>query len=227
MTDEPSEALKPFLNLQASNPLMVRRVLNLLTESPFFYRSDDADAFDFLRYNRRALAGFFKEIYDWELAETPHCFRLSKTRWENTGLSTAQRLTFDLASRNECLAFLFLLLFYERRSAEEDYRPGDAEPWRFRYGTFFDFARERFAAALHDDDGTPQLEDAEVQRVLKALWPKLLRYRFIELLPFDSGEAAPDRESRIYTVLPAMWSYNTAAAADIIRRWEGSSHAEE
>ncbi len=212
--------LSAFQHLLETYPQQTRRVLNLLTESPFFYRSDAPNDFDFITFNKPVLTAWFRMVFGWELMGTGACFRLCKDHWENRELKWSQRSVFRLTKRNECLAFLTLLIFFEKRTASEGYSPDDPEPFRFRYKDFFDFAKEQFQTLLRDAEGHPKLTDKEVQNVLRELWPQLIDYRFIAYLEPERDDGTPTEEEKIYTALPALWSYNTTTAAEILRRWQ-------
>ncbi|RLC45541.1 MAG: hypothetical protein DRI23_13410, partial [Candidatus Cloacimonadota bacterium] len=53
--------------LEHLNNYHVRAVLNILTESPFFYRNDDVDLFDYVRSNQDDFHQFFTHFFGWEL----------------------------------------------------------------------------------------------------------------------------------------------------------------
>ncbi len=227
MSDSDAYDLTAFNTLLNKEPQRVRRVLNLLTESPFFYRSDAPDDFDFIRYNRRALENWFREVFGWDLMISGTCCRLCKSIWENKELKWSQRSVFRLTGRDESLAFLIFLIFFEKRTASDGYAPDDPEPFRFRYGDFFEEAKAQFKVLLRQADGTPRLTDADVQKVLRTLFPKLEEFRFVAYLEPERDDPRPNEEDKIYTALPALWSYNTVTAAEILRRWQGEEHGNE
>src|SRR2546425_6724196 len=91
-------------------------VLNVLTESTFFYKEDDPDLFFFLRRNRAAFRELFENYFGWRFHLDRQCARLLKERQYNEALRPSQRALFDLRRRDECLLFALLLEFHE----EED-----------------------------------------------------------------------------------------------------------
>ncbi len=193
----------------------VQAMLNVLFEAPFFYREDDPDLFAFLRRNRAEFTQFFDELFDMRLVIDARCARLYKTTWFNRALKPSQHDVFELTRRDECMAFLLVLEFYERLLEERNVDIDDDVPLRFEFGELFAFARDRsqqlLRSAAPDDDG--------VRRLLRDLVPTLLRYRFLR-------EIAPDREERIgldrdrflYECLPALHHYDVRAlGASVVR----------
>jgi uncharacterized protein DUF2398 len=183
----------------------VRRVLNVLLEAPFFYRSDDPDLFAFLRKNRAELERFFHELYGWQLVCDARGARLYKERWYNPALTQRQHDVFDLARRDECIAFLLVLEFHEHLLDERNVSIEDPGPLRFEFGELHAYARARLqgelGAAAPDDDG--------VRRLLRGLMPTLLRYRFLaELEPEREDRGSVDRENLIYECLPGLYLYD-------------------
>jgi hypothetical protein len=189
----------------------VQAVLNALVEAPFFYREDDPDLFAFLRRYRADFARFYEELYDWRLVVDTRCARLYKTRWHNRALKPSQHDVFDLTRRDDCLAFLLVLEFYERLLDERNVDPDDPDPVRFEFGELFAFARERLRAELleqaPDDDG--------VRKLLRNLMPILLRYRFLREIPPDRDERdGLDRDRFIYECLPGLHHYDVRALGE-------------
>jgi hypothetical protein len=183
----------------------VQAVLNVLAEAPFFYRSDDPDLFAFLRRNRAEFARFYEELYDWRLVVDVRAARLYKTRWHNRALKPSQHDVFDLTRRDDCLAFLLVLEFYEHLLDERNADVDDPEPLRFEFGHLFAFARERLHVELRD--AAP--DDDGVRRLLRDLVPTLLRYRFLrEILPERDERAGLDDDRWLYECLPALHHYD-------------------
>jgi hypothetical protein len=183
----------------------VTRALNALVEAPFFYREDDRDLFAFLRKNRAAFSRFYEDLYGWELVVDARCARVYKTRWHNRALKPSQHDVFDLTTKNECIAFLLVLEFYEHLLEERNVAVDDPEPLRFLYGELFTFARRRLADEL--GEGAPDEEG--LRRLLRELFPTLLRFRFLRRLEPDpdlrDGLAL---EQEIYECLPALYHYD-------------------
>ena len=186
----------------------VQAVLNVLIESPFFYKSDSPDLFAFLRRNLSEFQRFYEEFYSWKLVADHRAARLYKPRWHNPALKPSQHDVFEVTRRDECIAFLLVLEFYEHLLEERNASPDDPELPRFEFGDLFAFARSRLqealAAGAPDDDGT--------RRLLRALMPKLLRYRFLREVPPPREEREglhPDRY--LYDCLPALHHYDVRA----------------
>jgi hypothetical protein len=186
----------------------VQAVLNVLVESPFFYKSDSPDLFAFLRRNLSEFQRFYEELYGWRLVADARAARLYKARWYNPALKPSQHDVFELTRRDECIAFLLVLEFYEHLLDERNASPDDPAPPRFEFGELFAFARGRLQEVLEqdapDDDGT--------RRLLRSLMPTLLRYRFLREVPPSREEREglhPDRY--LYDCLPALHHYDVRA----------------
>ncbi len=197
----------------------IQSVLNVLVEAPFFFREDDPDLFAFLRRHRAEFVRFYDELYDWRLVVDVRCARLYKTRWHNPALKPSQHDVFDLTRRDECLAFLLVLEFYERLLDERNVDPDDPEPLRFEFGELFEFAggrlREELGGDAPDDDG--------VRKLLRGLMPTLLRYRFLREIPPDRDDRIGlDKDRYLYECLPALHHYDVrvlgkSALRDVLR----------
>lgn len=227
MSSEPEARRRTFFEHLAG--ARVQAVLNVLIESPFFYRSDSPELFAFLRRNLAEFQRFYEELYGWRLVLDARSARLYKPRWYNAALKPSQHDVFDLSRRDDCIAFLLVLEFYEHLLEERNVSPDDPEPLRFEFGELFAFSKSRFQEVLGssapDDDGT--------RRLLRTLMPLLLRYRFL-------GEVAPSREEReglhpdqyLYDCLPALHHYDvralgpSALAAALRVAPEGSTNEE-
>lgn len=189
----------------------VRRALNVLVEAPFFYRDDDEELFAFLRKNRAAFERFYEEMYGWRLVVDARCARVYKTTWHNRALKPSQHDVFEPTRRDECIAFLLVLEYYEHLLDERNVSFDDPDPLRFELGDLFGFARERLAAEL----GEAAPDDEGVRRILRAVMPVLLRYRFLR-------ELSPERELRdrveddqiLYECLPALHHYDVRALGE-------------
>jgi hypothetical protein len=188
----------------------VQRALNVLLEAPFFYAADDPDLFAFLRRNRAEFARFFQELYGWQLVVDARGARLYKDAWHNPALRRRHRNAFDLSRRDECLGFLLVLEFHEHLLDERNTSVDDPEPLRFQFGELFEFALGRFREEL--GDRAPD-EDG-VRRILRAIVPTLLDFRFLrELEPAHDERALVDRENLIYECLPALYLYDVRVLA--------------
>jgi hypothetical protein len=186
----------------------VRKVLNVLCESPFFYRTDDPNLFLFLRRNRAEFDRFYRELYGWQLVVDPHCARLVKDVWHNRALKPSQHDVFSLTRRDDCIAFLLVLEFHEHLLDERNASIDDPDPLRFQFGELFEFAAARLREEL--GEGAPPAED--VRKILRSLVPTLLRFRFLrELEPEVSERDEVDRENLIYECLPGLYLYDVRA----------------
>lgn len=186
----------------------VSKVLNVLVEAPFFYQSDDPDLFAFVRKHRAEFQRFYDEFYGWQLIVDGRCARLFKAEWHNRALKPSQHDVFDLTRRDDCIAFLLVLEFYEHLLEEQNVAPDATEPLRFQFGQLYDFAVGRFAEAL--GERTPDGDG--VRKILRGLMPTLLRFRFLrELQPERDERSEVDRENLIYECLPALYLYDVRA----------------
>lgn len=181
----------------------VRRINNVLLESPFFYRDDDEDLFLYLRRNKAAFKSMFDAHFGFELVVEPRCARLLKSRWCNRAIKPSQHDVFDLTRRDDCIAFLLVLEFYEHLLEQQNLSVDDAEPPRFYFGDLFEFVRERFTEEQADD--AP--DDAQLKKSLRRLVERLLRYRFLRELAPDADDHI-DRDNLIYECLPGLYCYD-------------------
>lgn len=183
----------------------VQQVLNVLVEAPFFYPADDPDLFGFLRRHREDVARFFEEAFGWQLVVEPQVARVYKPRWHNGALKRSQHDVFTLTRKDDCVAFLLVLDFYERLLEE---RGADGSvALRFEMGELFGHAKERLAGV--DDDG--------VRRLFRELVPQLLRYRFLREVEADADHAlAPER--CVYECLPGLHAYDVRALGEGVLR---------
>ena len=95
---------------------LVRAALNILMESPYFYKEDDERAFlTVLRY-RQSFAAFFEKFFGWTLVADAKCVRLHKPKWFNEAITVPNRDMFGFTRRDECVGFRLLLEFFERES---------------------------------------------------------------------------------------------------------------
>lgn len=192
--------------LLQQNPARVQAVLNVLLESPYFYKTDNEDLFFYLRRHQREFAAFFKEHFNWDLTLDGKCARLYKPDWFNDRITPKNRDIFDFTRRDECIGFMLLLEFFEVRLEQESASVEDVENLRFRFGDFLQYAHSRFRE-LYPDEADAYTEDAVRARALRPIMPQLEKYRFLERLdPPADEEIAPD--DTIYEALPALWHYN-------------------
>ena len=182
----------------------VRRINNILLEAPFFYREDDEDLFLYLGRHRRAFERAFEEGFGWELVVERQVARLIKPSWCNPALKPTQHDVFDLTRRDDCIAFLLVLEFYEHLLDEQNLSIDDAERPRFFFGSLFEFARERYAEVLGAAVGP---DDAAIKKSLRRLVERLLRFRFLRELAPEPDDVV-NRENLIYECLPGLACYD-------------------
>lgn len=184
-------------------------VLNCLTESPFFYREDDPDLFEYLRRQRAEFARFFEESFGWDLHLDRKCARLFKPRQYNPALTPKQRHLFDLTRRDECLLFMLLLEFHEGELARLNVHHEHDEDLRFELADFVAFAVGRYRREL--GDAGPG--DRELFASVQSLFRELERHRFLEAVEraeLAAGESLPagQTERVLYAFRPGIRCYD-------------------
>lgn len=192
----------------------VRAVLNILVESPYFYVVDDQDLFYFLRRHRREFAEFFTAYYGWVLLMDSKCARVYKAEWYNKAVNPAARNLFNFTKRDECLAFMMLLEFYEHQLEENGMTADDKENLRFRFGDLLTHVCRRLGECF-PDKGATYTEDAVRAKILKPIMPELEKYRFVKKIkPPEDLDARED--DLIYEALPALYHYNGSTLGRVI-----------
>jgi len=189
------------------NHKQARRVVNVLLEAPFFYRADDDALFLFLRRHRAVFERFFDDTFGWELLVDRQCARLYKPQWHNSALKPSQHDVFELTRRNDCIAFLLVLEYYEHLLEEQNLSMDDPDGPRFYFGSLFEFAVARFAEVLAD--GAP--DETAVRKLLRGLMPTLLRYRLLAEIEPPRDDPQVDRDNLIYECLPGLRCYDVRA----------------
>ena len=195
--------LEEIMSESGQNEQKVQKILNILLEAPYFYREDDLSLFLFLSKYKRAFAGFFKKFYGWELIVEFKCARLYKPAWYNEKVTEANRDMFNFTKRDECVAFLLLLEFFERELQEQSVSTDDKENLRFLFGSFLGFAGDRFREVFPARKAYYTGE--QVRRIVRSIMPTLLKYRFLREIP--RGEDDGEGGDTIYECLPALWLY--------------------
>ena len=191
----------------------VRAVLNILMEAPYFYKTDDERLFLVLMRYKKAFAAFFEKFYGWELVMDDKCARLYKPKWYNEKVTTPNRDMFTFTKRDECIAFLVLLEFFERECREQGVTADDRDNLRFRFGDLLEYAAGRFRALLPEKrDG---YTDERVRQVLRDIMPTLVRYRFLQKVRPSADDSVSESDT-IFECLPAMWHYQAAQLAEPI-----------
>jgi hypothetical protein len=194
-----------------SSAAKVQAALNVLLEAPYFYKTDDEELFLFIRRYAREFAGFFERAFGWSFTADAKCARVYKPQWHNERITPSNRDLFNFTRRDECIAFLLLLEFFETKLEEEAVGIDEPDNLRFRFGELLDFERRRFQETF--PEAARDYGDEAVRRLLRAVMPQLERYRFLlRLKPPDDDIATPE-EDVIYECLPALWHYNAAAVA--------------
>ena len=202
MTDSPQ-----WDQLLTRNGERVRTVLNILLESPYFYREDNENAFNFLKRHRSEFSSFFQSFFGWILVVDNKCARIYKEKWHNPMITESNRDLFNFTKRDECVVFMMILEFFEHQLDENDMTIEDKDNCRFRFGDLLEFCARRFIELFENgaDRYTPEYLRA---RVLRQVFPVLERYRFIRKIPPPPGELITE-EQTIYEALPAMYHYNS------------------
>ncbi len=195
-------------NLSRLNEHHVRAILNILIESPFFYRTDDVDLFAYLRSNQDDFNQFFTHFYGWELYVDRSVARVIKPNEFNNALKSSQRDLFDLTRRDECVLFLLLIEFYEKLLRDLNISYDDEGSVRFLLADFVQYAINRFIEELGEGKGN----DKAVLEAARRVFPKLIRYRFIDQIEkedADKDETLPGgmREHVMYEFLPGIHCY--------------------
>jgi hypothetical protein len=192
-------------DLLAKQKSRVQAVLNTLLESPYFYRADHEENFLFLRRYQREFATFFEDVFGWQLVADAKCARLYKEAWFNDRITPSNRDMFNFTKRDECVAFMLLLEFFEHKLEEDAASVEEPENIRFRFGDLLLFERNRFAELFAEQAG--DYGDEGVRRILRPVMPQLEKYRFLAKIdPPDDEAVEPD--DTIYECLPALWHYS-------------------
>lgn len=190
---------------------LVRTALNVLMESPYFYKTDDERVFlAVLRY-RQAFVAFFEKFFGWTLVVDAKCARLYKPKWFNEAITPPNRDMFGFTKRDECIAFLLLLEFFEREAREQGITVDDRDNLRFRFGDWLEASARRFRELLPEKRDV--YTDERVRQVLRGIMPSLERYRFLRKVRPSSEDVVNESET-IYEALPALWHYQAAQLAE-------------
>lgn len=192
----------------------VRKVLNILIESPYFYVEDDHDAFLFLRKHRVEFVEFFKQFYGWSLLIDAKCARVYKAEWHNSAITPANRALFTFSKRDECLAFMILLEFFEQQLEENGMTVEDKHNLRFQFGDLLDYSQKRFVEVFPDKQGEYS-QDRIRDKIWKSVMPELEKHRFLTKIDPPEDLQASTAEL-IYEAMPALYHYNAAALSRTI-----------
>ena len=173
----------------------VQAVLNILLESPYFYKKDHEESFLFLSRYQREFSAFFETFYGWQLVVDAKCARLYKPDWYNSAITPKNREMFDFTRRNECLAFMLLLEFFEQRLEEDSASVDEHENIKFRFGELLMFEGQRFRELFPEEAET--FSDEQVRQILRPVIPQLEKFRFLEKLDPPSDEII-EQDDTIY-----------------------------
>lgn len=207
-----------YAELRAKYPDRFIAINNILTEAAWFYRTDEPELFYELQHYEAAFRDFYRENFGWELRVDGKCARLVKDRVHNPALGAAGIVEFKLRGRDEYIAFLLLIEFYEKLLSEQSLAASDRENPTFTFGEYLEHVAGRMAALF------PERTDLDAEtvkkKILRGLMDKLLAYRFLRELPKE-GERV-EQEKTIYEALPACYCYNAGA---LEKNLEGLHHA--
>ena len=188
----------------------VRAVLNILLEAPYFYKTDDERLFLVLMRYKRAFEAFFEKFFAWKLVMDGKCARLYKPKWFNEEITLPNRDMFTFTKRDECMAFLLLLEFFERECREQGVTADDRENLRFRFGDLLEYSSSRFRVLMSGKE--ENYTDERVRQILKGIMPQLEKYRFLHKVKPSADDSVSESET-IFECLPAMWHYQAAELA--------------
>ncbi len=186
----------------------VHGVMNILLESPYFYRKDDEELFLFLSRYRFDFEKHFRKYFNWQLIIDTKCARLYKDKWYNKSLTEGQRSRFHLSKRDECLAFIMLLEFFEHQVEEHDLRVDEDDNLKFYYKDFHQYCHKRFLE-LYPNEAEKYKGESIRSNILRKLFDKLILNRFLAKLPAPEHMSVKADEV-IYEALPALYHYNAA-----------------
>lgn len=193
--------------LREKHPEQVKAVLNILLESPYFYRSDNDTMYLFLRRYQQEFREFFRKYFAWELIMDEKCARIYKDSWFNEAVTPANRLQFRLGKRDECIAFMLLIEYYEKLLEENSMTVEDTGNPHFKFGDLLEHQQRRFMELFEAERDKYTAEHIR-KNILSPLMPRLIKYRFIRELPRPHGLEVT-RDQYIYEALPALYHYNT------------------
>lgn len=193
--------------------VLVQTALNVLMESPYFYRADDERTFQALRHYRQAFAAFFDKFFGWTLVMDAKCARLYKPKWCNEAITPPNRDMFGFTRRDECMGFLLLLEFFEREAREQNVAADDRDNLRIRFGDWLEHAAARFRELL--PERREAYTDEKVRQILRGLMPTLERYRFLRKVKPSADESVSEAET-IWECLPALWHYQATQLVEPI-----------
>ncbi|MBN1981192.1 MAG: DUF2398 family protein [Chitinivibrionales bacterium] len=192
------------------NQERVHAVLNQLLEAPYFYRQDDEASFNFLRRHRGEFNSFFELFFGWILVVDNKCARVYKEKWYNGAITESNRDFFNFTKRDDCIAFMIILEFFEHQLDENDMSVEETENLRFRFGDLLEFCTRRFTELFTGEQSAGRYTHEYIRgRILRQVIPVLERYRFLRKVPPPADERISE-EQTIYEALAALYHYNSS-----------------
>lgn len=187
-----------------------RRVLAVLLESPFLYKSDDPDLFGVLWRNRPAFSDFFQICFGWDLFVDPRMARVIRTSAANRALSSRERHLFQLNGRDEQVIFVLLLEFQEAEADRQLIDWAEQETLRFVVMDFVEFMFKKFREAVALDNRM----ESRLLNAAKDLFRKLDEYRLLRRVEGARGDddfSGEGRQRALYECLPGLRCYRAEA----------------
>lgn len=198
-------------------------ILNILTESPIFYATDDPVRFSSLRRHKSAFEKFFSKFFGWRLYVDMKMARLIRDKSYNPAVKNSQRRYFNLTSRLECILFMILLEFYEHECEEQNFSYEETENLKFTFGSYFDFARKALSTQLGELVVSEKDLDSESRNLLR----KLEQFRLLKVIEQGENKAADGFVELLIEALPGLGCYESKnMSATIIAKAYGSDMAE-
>lgn len=151
------------------------------------------------------------------------CARVYKSDWHNNAITTANRALFTFSKRDECMAFMILLEFFEQQLEENGMTVEDKQNLRFHFGDLLDYSAKRFVE-LYPERAEMYSQDKLRDKIWKAVMPELEKHRFLTKIkpPEDLTETA----ELIYEAMPALYHYNSAALSRTIPEISAADEAD-
>lgn len=156
-------------------PEKARRILNVLTEAPFFYRTDDVDLFGVLRRNAELFEDFFTSLFGWQLHVDSQLARIIKPVTCNPRLTPRQRHMFRISGRHEYVILTLLLEFHQLQADQQNLNLDECDEVCFVLADFIEFVFGRYQEELGEDSPT---EDRLLE-TMRSLFGKLEQHRFM------------------------------------------------
>lgn len=211
-----------------------RRVINVLLESPFFYRDDDLDLFGLLRRRQSQFREFFEVFFGWDLYVDHQLARLVKPRTFNPHLKPSQRHVFRVSGRHQYVLFVLILEFHQLQADEQNVDLDREPEVRFVLADFVEFVFKRY----RDELGEAMPTEHKVLEEMRTLFRKLEHHRFIAVretagIAADEGVSAgftkEGASSVLYAMLPGLRCYRPEELTrqEFLGRLEGNGQRGE